>query len=346
MDSPDLLPDKTLLENALRWFHPELRARLLDPLERQFPSFPLPRDVQAALRITASLVAEIQALPGAGSSDAQLGEQLTQGDPSRLPFLKQIVLLYRRHRAAATERFTEMTFHLELTSTLEREINALDALVAQDWFQQITSMRLPRLRDYLPVQVIEATAQAEPLSRRQYDQKFHILQAPSLFLPDLAYFRARCEDREAPLAVAFLDIDNFKRFNTAYTEPKVDRNLLPRFLQTVEAHVYHHGHGYQEGGDEIVLLVPSLSRPLALAFLDELRRRLAGLEYQDIPDKTTVSIGVCIAEPDCPLTDRELRDRASLAKKFAKDQGKDRIATYSGSRFTPQELVVADSPAP
>jgi GGDEF domain-containing protein len=89
-----------------------------------------------------------------------------------------------------------------------------------------------------------------------------------------------------------------------------------------------------------LILLPSLSRPLALAFLDELRGKLGELMYPDINGSTTVSIGVCMAGPDCPLTDRELRDRANLAKKFAKDHGKNCLATYEGARFVPEELRV------
>ena len=39
------------------------------------------------------------------------------------------------------------------------------------------------------------------------------------------------------------------------------------------------------------------------AFLDELRCKLANLKCPDIEGKTTVSIGLCIVESDCPLTD-------------------------------------------
>ena len=242
-----------------------------------------------------------------------------------------------------TESKTEKTFHLELTEVLEQEINSLDALVSAEWFEKIDALRLPRLKDFLPVQLIEAAAVEQSLEPRQYDQKFFVLQAPNLFLPDLMYFRKKCEDRESPLAVAFLDIDHFKKFNTDHTETKVDRNLLPRFLQTVEAHVYHHGYAYQEGGDEVMMLIPSLSRPLAIDFLDELRRKAGALEFPDIREKLTVSIGLCVVEADCSLTDRELRDRASLAKKFAKENGRNCIATYEGSRLMPSELKVVRS---
>jgi diguanylate cyclase (GGDEF)-like protein len=181
---------------------------------------------------------------------------------------------------------------------------------------------------------------------RQYDEKFHILQAPQLFLPDLAYFRAKCEDRETPLAIAFVDIDDFKsKFNTPHGETKVDRNVLPRFMQAMEAHAFHHGYAYRQGGDEYLILLPSLSRPLAVAFLDELRCKLADLAYPDVAEKTTASIGLCIVDSDCPLTDRELLDRANLAKQFAKENGKNRIATFRGPRFVDQELEIVKAPA-
>src|SRR5207244_3046844 len=92
--------------------------------------------------------------------------------------------------------------------------------------------------------------------------------------------------------------------------------------------------------DEYLILIPSVSRKLAEAFMDELRVKIAGLSYPDVADKATVSIGLCIVEPDCPLTDRELRDCASEAKKFAKESGKNRIAAYNGRRFVPSELRV------
>jgi diguanylate cyclase (GGDEF)-like protein len=205
---------------------------------------------------------------------------------------------------------TEKTFHVELTGTLEHEVKTLDALVNEAWFQQIDSLRLPRLKDFLPVQFIEAAmGNLISLPTRQYDEKFHILQAPALFLPDLAYFRAKCEVRGAPLTIAFMDIDDFKPFNTDHGETKVDRNLLPLFMQTLEAQVYHHGFAYRQGGDEFLILLPSLSKSLAVEFLDELRCKLADIKYRDIEGTTTVSIGVCIADPDCPLTENSATAR-------------------------------------
>lgn len=340
MTQPELLVKRSLLQNCLGWFQPEFQQRIVSLLGMHFSNYPLPREVQSVVE-SGERIRQFVQKQSESVDIAHFCTNQEAGWPGDLPLFKQMILRYRRCRAAYTEGLREKTFHPELIQTLDEEINTLDAIVEAGWFQKIEALRLPRAKDFLPIQYIEQSSYSQfELAPRQYDEKFHILQAPALFLPDLAFFRAKCEVRDSPLTIAFLDIDDFKRFNTTHSETKVDRNLLPRFMQTIEAHLYHHGFAYRQGGDEYLILLPSLSKPLALAFLDELRVKLADLNYLEIDGPTTVSIGVCIAEPDCPLTDRELRDRANQAKKFAKEHGKNCLATYNGPRFVSQELRV------
>ncbi|HZV04011.1 MAG TPA: GGDEF domain-containing protein [Gemmataceae bacterium] len=340
MTQPELLVNRRLLQNCLNWFQPDFQQSIVSLLGMHFPNYPLPRVVQSVLA-SGERIRQFIEKQSESVDMARFCTDQEAGNPEDLPLFKQIILRYRRWCAAHTEGLRSKTFDPELTETLDEEINILDAIVEADWFQKIEPLRLPRSKDFLPIQYLEQSSFSQlELGPRQYDEKFHILQAPALFLPDLAYFRAKCAVRDVPLTIAFLDIDDFKKFNTEHSETKVDRNLLPRFMQTVEAHLYHHGFGYRQGGDEYLILLPSLSKPLAIAFLDELRVKLAELRYPDIDGATTVSIGVCIANSDCPLTDRELRDRANHAKKFAKEHGKNCLATYEGSRFIPEELKV------
>ncbi len=335
-----LTAKKGLLRNCLNWFQGDFRQNVVTLIEGQFPNYALPREIQSVLEGWNQL----DQLVGKAADTVEL-MSLFPNQPAAVSgissLFKQMILRYRRHRAAHTEAHREKTFHAGMIATLDEEINSLDALVETDWFQKIDPLRLPRAKDFLPIQYIEQSAFSRvELAARQYDEKFHILQAPALFLPDLAFFRAKGEIRDTPVAVGFLDIDDFKRFNTDHGETKVDRNLLPRFMQTLEAHVYHHGFAYRQGGDEYLVLLPSLSKELTVAFFDELRRKIAASKYPEIEGTPTISIGICLAEPDCPLTDRELRDRANQAKKFAKDHGKNRIATYEGPRLLPNELRV------
>jgi diguanylate cyclase (GGDEF)-like protein len=341
MNSPDGLIHKVFLHNALQWFQTHFRHTLLSAIEGQFPNLPFTKDIQDMLDRIQAIVRVVEALQVDPISLDPLLRDLSAEHPSLPPLFKRVVLVYRRHRAAEIERLTEKTFHLELARTLEEEVKALDALAGAASFSQLDQFRLPRLKDFLPVQHIESAGLTQiALQPRQYDEKFHILRAPQLFRSDMAYFRTKCDDRETPLAVGFIDIDDFKALNSRYTETTVDRNVLPRFMQAIEAHVFHHGYAYRQGGDEYLILLPSLSRPLSIAFLDELRNTLASLSYPEIAEKTTVSIGLCIVDTDCALTDREVLDRANRAKQFAKQQGKNRIATYSCPRFVEEELQV------
>ncbi len=331
---------KNCLKNCMQWFHTSFNQQIAHPIQSQFANFPFPGEIQAILDRTSLISQMIDNTQEENVNVAKLLTQFDSRDPNLSLVFKQVLLKYRRNRAGHTEELLGRTFHLAFSGTIKAELEALDDLVIQPCFQAIQSVSLPRLKKYLSLQAIEQlTGDLQP-PPREYDEKFHILQAPTLFFKDLAYFRAKCEQREVPVAIAFLDIDDFKTFNLAHDEVIVDRNLLPRFMLCLEANVYHHGYAYRQGGDEYLVLLPASSQALAIAILDEIRLKLSQLDYPEIPKKTTVSIGLSIADPDCPLTDRELLGYANQAKKFAKNHGKNCIATYDSFPFVTKNLRV------
>jgi diguanylate cyclase (GGDEF)-like protein len=190
----------------------------------------------------------------------------------------------------------------------------------------------------LTLERIERLGIGTPLADRQYDEKFHLLQAPTLFLPDLHYYRGKCGVRDIPVAIAFMDIDNFKDFNTVVGETNVDRHVVPVFMRAVEAHIYGHGHAYRFGGDEYALIMPNADADLAMTFVSGLQKRIARLRFVGTDKTITVSVGLCVADRDCFLTDGELLQKAERAKNFAKKEGRDRIAGYGGKLFDENEL--------
>lgn len=100
--------DKVILANALQWFLPDFRQKLVTALESQFPNYPLAREVQEVLRGTGELLRQVQGWPGEPMSAAQVGERLTEADMDHRRLFKQILLSYRRWRAAECERLTEI----------------------------------------------------------------------------------------------------------------------------------------------------------------------------------------------------------------------------------------------
>jgi GGDEF domain-containing protein len=93
-------------------------------------------------------------------------------------------------------------------------------------------------------------------------------------------------------------------------------------------------------GDEYGILMPNADLELALVFLKRLRTRLDSTVYLGTEKKITLSIGLCVAERDCFLTDEELLQRGESAMAFAKENGRNCIAGFRGKLFDSAGLEV------
>ena len=273
--------------------------------------------------------------------DKHSDQDAVEIEDASIPFLKRVLITIRRNETKKIEVYREEARHPDVLNMLERKLEPLEKLLHQGWLETVEPMRMPRLTDYLSIQQVEKIPWGPALPPdRVYDEKFGILQAPKQFFLDLSYFRRKCALRGRGVIVAYLDIDNFKKFNQHYLETKVDHLVLPRFMETIEAHVYMHGDAYRYGGDEYVLMLPNMDHELGNVFLDQLRRRVAEVRYPETEMKTTISVGYIHVDPDSHLTDREAVKIANVAKNYAKKKGKNRLATYHGPKFTEDELYI------
>lgn len=275
--------------------------------------------------------------------------QLSVGEP---PFavheihtrlLKSVVVHQRRALATEIDGPRQRTGNREAIRFLEKELRVLDKIVQTSWFSPAQPARLPRLTDFLSVRFAEqALGDSTELAPRIYDEKFGILEAPALFLSDLSCYRRRCRLRRVPICVGYLDIDDFKGFNSKYGETRVDRDLLPAFMELLEARAFGHGHAYRFGGDEYIVLLPNMDRAWATDFVRRFQDKLSGLSLPGIDAPPTVSAGLCPVGPDCFLTDREVQERANRAKNHAKAAGKNTVAAYRGDLYRDADI---ESPA-
>ena len=145
------------------------------------------------------------------------------------------------------------------------------------------------------------------------------------------------------MSIAYLDIDKFKDFNTEYGEPRIDRDLLPRFMNILEGHVFSAGHAYRYGGDEYVVTLPNMAPQDAAYFLSNFQIKLRDAKYFDIDKDPTVSIGICEINESCYLTDHETEEKAAAAKDFAKSHGRNCIALYKEATPTESSLIIFKS---
>lgn len=282
-----------------------------------------------------------------------IGQQLANGEDRfvvhdiHARLLKAVVAHQRRALAGEIDEPRRRTGHREAIRYLEKELRILDGVVQHPWFSEVVTARLPRLTDYLSLRFAErALGTAQELLPRVYDEKFEILEAPALFVPDLAAYRRRCALRRVSVCVVYLDIDDFKAFNTQYGETRIDRDLLPAFMELLEAHTFAHGHAYRFGGDEYVVLLPNYRSLEAVRLVQRFQAALRELSLPGIDRPPSISAGICPVGPDCILTDREVLERANRAKNHAKGQGKDRVAWYRGELYRDDLLEVAGEPSP
>lgn len=215
-------------------------------------------------------------------------------DDQECPLLKLAIVHHRRTLADLIEEQTRRTFHPQLIKSLSSQLKPYEDLMKEFWLENSPMERMPQLTDFVTLQAaLEVLGDRSTLLERQFDEKFHILQAPTLLQADLAYYRDHCELRGASLAVGYLDIDNFKKnFNSRYGETVVDRSVLPRFMMSIEALLFGRGHAYRYGGDEYAIVLPGLQQSAAIDALDELRLRVKELKYIGVDEITTVSIGL------------------------------------------------------
>jgi diguanylate cyclase (GGDEF)-like protein len=256
------------------------------------------------------------------------------------PIIKSILLRERRVTAADIDRRKIATNNPEITGGLDAELAPFDEMLAKPWLQEATPRTVIAMSDYLTLEEVERHLRERhvQLRERQYDEKFHLLQAPTLLLSDIEYYRTVGGIRGNSTAVAYIDIDDFKAFNTKYGHPKVDRDVLPIFMRALESFTFARGHAYRFGGDEYVLLLANGQG--ARAALMDLQRILRDLSYHEITESTSVSIGLCDVTPDCFLSNQGIVEHANRAMHHAKEHAKGRVVSYPPGSYQEDDLVV------
>ena len=138
---------------------------------------------------------------------------------------------------------------------------------------------------------------------------------------------ARCAGGGAPLAVALLDVDHFKRVNDTHGHAAGDA-VLRAFADAVTARLRSSDRVARYGGEEFLLLLPGCGEPAAAAQAAERARLVVeGHGWDAVAGglRITVSIGVAVCQPG--ETAAALLQRADAALYRAKAGGRNRVCT-------------------
>lgn len=150
-----------------------------------------------------------------------------------------------------------------------------------------------------------------------------------------------CKLLKQPLTLAFLDLDDFKKYNDRNGHLQGDR-LLTFFGKLLQKAVG--GTNFtvaRYGGEEFAILMPNTTKEDAYAFLNRLRKEVndtyfEGVEH--IPYRClSFSCGIAEMEKDMHESD-ELIHRADQALYYAKAQGKNNVQLYDKHNMCLDEI--------
>lgn len=189
------------------------------------------------------------------------------------------------------------------------------------------------------------------IERRQAEDRIRFLAdhdtltgLPNRSRLDLALTKAmqKADRKGTHLAVAFLDVDNFKLVNDSLGHASGDE-LLKVIARRMAAFIGPKGKVVRVGGDEFVVLnaVRTDEQSMVLDRFEALRSRLsepipiAGMELQ-----ATCSMGIA-CYPEHGGTPSELLANADAAMYHAKASGRDRLAIFSREMAESARLKLA-----
>jgi diguanylate cyclase (GGDEF)-like protein len=140
------------------------------------------------------------------------------------------------------------------------------------------------------------------------------------FLSDTASAAALCRRNQRAMALAFVDLDNFKQVNDRFGHEAGDR-LLQVCARVVQQHCRATDIAARLGGDEFVIALPQLQFAEAQAVMERLRQSFKA-QPEVAASQVSMSIGVLVA-PHADLTIERLLAEADALMYEAKREGKD-----------------------
>lgn len=236
-------------------------------------------------------------------------------------------LMFCRHLQA--DALTKNIPVLSVSSS-EGEAAELAALAAGavDIIRKPISPMLARARVKIQIDLCEKSETLLDLSRRD----------PLTGIFNRRHFDGRMRDEWArhrragePIAVAMVDVDNFKAFNDHYGHVKGDECLMGIADRLRHATRRPGEFVARYGGEEFVMLLPGTSSEAANAFGEWICQDMRAMEFPHARGNdgwVTVSVGLASAIPDDSVWPQELIRRADAALYAAKAGGRSRHALF------------------
>lgn len=192
---------------------------------------------------------------------------------------------------------------IEITQSVPFDVHNLDVITGIfNVYQNYQS-----LLDYS-----ERDALTGLLNRKTFDE--HLLR--------FASFAQRQDHNDSPWLVV-IDIDHFKLVNDRFGHLFGDEVLI-LVANLLRAAFGSQNRIFRFGGEEFVVLMPSMNKDAALASLETFRQMVESHEFPQV-GHVTVSLGFAGAKLCSPV---EILGQADQALYFAKENGRNRVCDY------------------
>ncbi|MEJ2694407.1 MAG: sensor domain-containing diguanylate cyclase [Candidatus Thiodiazotropha sp.] len=150
-----------------------------------------------------------------------------------------------------------------------------------------------------------------------------------LFIDRLQQAIVNAERDKSTLALMFMDLDKFKDVNDRHG-PNVGDLLLVAVAERILGCLRKSDSAARLGGDEFVILLSAIkTEENALRIAENIRREISRpFDLEELHLHISMSIGVALY-PDHANTQKQLMKCADAAMYYAKEEGRNRVKTYS-----------------
>lgn len=145
------------------------------------------------------------------------------------------------------------------------------------------------------------------------------------------------------MCMLFLDVDNFKKFNSMHGEEAGD-SVLRGLVAALKDNLRAYDSVHRIGGEEFVVLLPeTASLQHACIVAERLRKVVEGMQVEHSGSVLAVTASIGIAPLEGGMGLQELVNRANQAEMEAKECGKNRVCVFSENGTKPAEAFMRDS---